>query len=114
MRFAAWALIAAIVFSTLGPIQDRPRLSSDPQLERFIAFLALGFVFGLAYPHRRVQVAIGVLLSAFGLEVAQRFTTDRHGELRDALAKVLGGLVGVLAVDLAQRLAPSARSSAGG
>ena len=106
MRLAAWAFIAAIVFATLGPIQDRPRLSSDPQLERFIAFLALGFIFALAYPHHRARIAIAVLVCALALEAAQRLTSDRHGELRDALAKVLGGLLGVLAVDFAQRLAP--------
>ena len=107
-RFAAWALVAVIVFVTLGPIRDRPTFSFDPQLERAIAFFALGFAFSVAYPRRRVQVAVGVLACAFVLEAGQRLTTDRHGHLHDALAKAVGGILGILAVDIAQRLAPSA------
>lgn len=106
VRLVAWALVAAIVFVTLGPLEARPQLSTDPQTERMIAFLALGFVFGLAYPRHRVQVAIGIVACALALEAAQRLVVDRHGEVRDALAKATGGLIGVVAADLAQRLTP--------
>ena len=106
VRGAAWSLVAAIAFVTLCPIQSRPQLSTDPQAERLIAFLALGFVFGLAYPRHRAQVAVVGVVCAFALEAAQRLVAGRHGELRDVLAKTTGGLLGVLAADLAQRLTP--------
>lgn len=107
-RCAAWALVAAITVVTLGPLRERPILSYDAQLERAIAFFALGFVFTVAYPRRRSQVLLGVLICAFALEAAQRLTPDRHGHLRDALAKAGGGLLGVLAAGVAQHLAPRA------
>ena len=106
-RLAAWALVVAIVFVTLGPIRDRPSLSRDPQIERFAAFLTLGFVFAMAYPRSRAQVALGMVACAFGLEAAQHLTADRHGEIRDALAKSVGGVFGVLAADTVHSLARS-------
>lgn len=104
LRLAAWGLLGAIVFVTLAPLGDRPRATQDPQIERFFAFFVLGGAFAVAYPRRRAQIAVGVVLCAFGLEAAQHLTRDRHGELRDALAKSLGGLVGIVAADLVQSL----------
>ena len=76
-----------------------------------IAFLVLGFVFGLAYPRHRAQVAVGVVVCALALEAAQRLVAGRHGELADALVKATGGLIGVVAVDLAQRMTPKDEQS---
>ena len=104
-RLAAWSLVAAIAFVTLGPLRDRPSLSTDPQSERFLAYLSLGFVFAIAYPRHRAAVVVGVVGCALGLELGQRLTPNRHGELRDATAKALGGVIGALAVECAQRFA---------
>ena len=104
-RWAAWAAVAAIIFVTLGRLQDRPSVSQDPQLERSFAYLVLGALFALAYPQRRAVVVIGVVACAFGLEIAQRLTPDRHGEVADAIAKGAGGVLGVLLVDVGHRTA---------
>lgn len=109
IRMGAWLLVTAIAIATLSPLKNRPRLSIDAQTERGIAFFALGFAFSLAYPERRGRVLTGIVACAFALEAAQRLTPDRHGELPDAFAKAFGGVLGVLAVGLAQRLAPRAR-----
>jgi hypothetical protein len=94
---AAWLLFAFIVFATLAPSQFRPVVSHHAQLERFGAFATLGLLFGLAYPRRLIADWLFLIAAAGLLEVSQHFTDDRHGHLRDAVAKALGGTFGVAA-----------------
>lgn len=104
-RVSAWTLLGAVAFVTLGPLGDRPHLTQDPQAERSFAYFTLGYAFALAYPRSRVAVAVGVMVGAFGLEATQLLTVDRHAHVRDAVAKSLGGLLGVAAVAIAQAFA---------
>jgi hypothetical protein len=92
---AAWLVFAFIVFATLAPLQFRPVVSHHAQLERFAAFATLGLLFGLAYPRRLIADWLFLIAAAGLLEVSQHFTADRHGHLRDAAAKALGGTFGV-------------------
>jgi len=94
---AAWALLAFIVYATISPIQDRPRLPTSVSLERFGAFLVLGALFCLAYPRQAVLVCLIVIGSAVLLEFAQLLTPDRHGRVQDAIEKMAGGAVGIVA-----------------
>jgi hypothetical protein len=94
IRVIAWASLAFIVFSTLSPIGLRPHLAGAG-VERFSAFSLAGLLFGLAYPRRLWWVLVIVLGSAAGLEVLQHLTPDRHGEVRDAVVKSLGGTFGI-------------------
>jgi VanZ family protein len=97
ITFAAWALLAFIVYATISPIQDRPRLPTSVSLERFGAFLVLGALFCLAYPRQAVLVCLIVIGSAMLLEFAQLLTPDRHGRIHDAIEKMAGGAVGIVA-----------------
>ncbi|UZE50083.1 VanZ family protein [Rhodopseudomonas sp. P2A-2r] len=90
----AWASLAFIVFATLSPIGLRPHLAGV-SMERFGAFAVAGLLFGLAYPGRFWLVLAIVLGAAVGLETLQFLTPDRHGELRDAMVKAVGGAFGV-------------------
>jgi hypothetical protein len=44
---AAWTAFALIVFVTISPIEMRPVVASDPNIERFAAFALLGLLLGL-------------------------------------------------------------------
>jgi VanZ family protein len=90
----ACLLLAFIVFVTLAPIHLRPE-TGHPNLERFAAFLSLGAAYTLALPRRAGLVALFMVAGAFGLEAAQRWAPTRDPDLRDALVKAFGGLVGV-------------------
>jgi hypothetical protein len=94
---AAWALLAFIVYATISPIQDRPRLPTSVSLERFGAFLVLGALFCLAYPRQAMLVCLIVIGSAVLLEFAQLLTADRHGRVHDAIEKMVGGAMGIVA-----------------
>ena len=94
IKIIAWASLAFIVFATLSPIGLRPHLAG-PNVERFGAFALAGLLFGLAYPKRLWLVLAFILGSAVGLEVLQHLTPDRHGEVRDAIIKCVGGTFGV-------------------
>jgi hypothetical protein len=95
-----WLLLAAlalavIVFATLCPMQWRPRLFANPDLERFAAFAALGFAAKLAFPRKHLWTILGLGLVAAGLEAAQHLAPGRDAHLRDAVVKAIGAATGV-------------------
>ena len=94
---SAWALLAFIAYATISPIQDRPTLATSNSFEHLAAFAILGGLFCLAYPRQIVLVFLIVLGSAVLLEFAQLLTPDRHGRVQDAIEKIAGGAVGILA-----------------
>lgn len=86
-------MLPAIVFATLSPIGLRPHVG-DVSGERFLAFAAIGLLFGVAYPRHLWLVTLLVGGGAVGLEVLQHLTPDRHGRIPDALVKLVGALAG--------------------
>jgi VanZ family protein len=94
---AAWALLAFIAYATISPIQSRPTLPTSTTFEHLAAFAVIGGLFCLAYPRHIVLVCLIVLGSAVLLEFAQLLTPDRHGRIQDAIEKMAGGVVGILA-----------------
>ena len=94
---AAWTLLAFIAYATISPIQARPTLFASPSFERLVAFTVLGALFCLAYPRHIVVVCLIVLGSAVLLELAQLLTPDRHGRIQDAIIKMMGGALGIVA-----------------
>jgi VanZ family protein len=94
--FAAWGLLAFIVYATISPIQDRPTLPTSTSLEHLAAFAVLGALFSLAYPRQVALVCLIVLSSAVLLELLQLLTPDRHGRVPDAIEKMAGGVVGIV------------------
>jgi VanZ family protein len=104
---AAWIAFALIVFSTLAPLNLRPTITHDPNIERFVAYAVLGMLFGLAYPRRLAAYLLFVLAMAGVLETLQLLIHDRHGHLLDAAVKAAGGVFGIgvafVAVLMAER-----------
>ena len=92
---AAWIAFALIVFVTISPIDMRPVITTNPDIERFAAFALLGLLFGLAYPRRLAVDASFVVIAAGVLETFQLITRDRHGHAADAFVKAAGGAFGV-------------------
>ena len=93
----AWTLVVAIAVVTLGPVGLRPRFG-HPQLERYLAYVALGAAFSAAYPRHRGWVALAVICGAFGLEAGQLLVPGRDARVPDAVAKAFGAVSGVLFV----------------
>jgi glycopeptide antibiotics resistance protein len=94
---AAWSLLGFIAYATISQVQARPTLSTSPNLERLAAFIVLGALFYLAYPRHIGLVCLIVLGSAMLLELAQLLTPDRHGRIQDAIIKMAGGAIGIVA-----------------
>ena len=107
LAIAAWTGLAFIAFATLSPIQERPRLPAPVAVEHFGAFALTGALFMLAYPRRRREIALVLLVAIVGLEFAQRLTADRHGRVIDAIEKLAGGGLGIVAGGLAERMIKS-------
>jgi hypothetical protein len=97
---AEWLLLASlalavIVFATLCPIEWRPRLSENPDVERFAAFAVLGFAAKFAFPRKHLLTILALALIAAGLEAAQLFIPGRDAHGWDAMVKMLGAAAGV-------------------
>jgi hypothetical protein len=95
LAIAAWTAFAVIVFVTISPLEMRPVVTADPNIERFVAFALVGLLFGLAYPRRLVVDASFVMIAAGLLEAFQLMIRDRHGHIADAFVKAAGGAFGV-------------------
>jgi uncharacterized protein YqfA (UPF0365 family) len=95
LAIAAWTALALIVLLTISPLDLRPVITADPNIERFAAFALVGLLFGLAYPRRLVVDASFVMIAAAALETVQLMTRDRHGHIADAVVKAAGGAFGV-------------------
>ncbi|WEX74934.1 VanZ family protein [Sinorhizobium numidicum] len=93
----AWLLLGLIAYSTLSPLDMRPRMGAWVHVERFGAFGLLGLLFATAYPRRFLLVLAVVMATAIGLELLQMLSTDRHARLVDIAVKAIGGACGVVA-----------------
>ena len=95
-RIAAWLLIAAIVVMTLGPPTVRPVSGFNRSLEHFAAFALLGLAFGLAYPSRRLLLAVIGIAAAALMETLQQMVPGRHAYFSDFVINAGGACAGLV------------------
>lgn len=106
LQWIALALLAALLFVTLAPIDFRPVSGTSPQLERFVAVWLVGLVFAVAFP-RQFWVAAAALIACVVLsELLQELVPSRHGRSLDALVKLAGAAAGLSLGRLASLLLP--------
>jgi VanZ family protein len=99
-RIAAWLLVVAIVVMTLGPPTVRPVSGFNRSLEHVAAFALLGLAFGLAYPNKRMLLAlIGVTVAAL-LETLQLVVPGRHAYFADFVINAAGACGGLVVAAL--------------
>ncbi len=100
-RIGTAALIAAVVFATLGPARYRPHSPLGQDGEHALAFVLVGLSVGLSFPRRRWRVAAMVIVLIGILELMQRWAPGRHARLEDFLVDAAAaclGLVGAAAI----------------
>lgn len=102
----AWLLLALIAYSTMSPLDLRPRIGHLVHLERFGAFGLLGLLFAIGYPGRLGRVLLLVIATAVGFELLQMVSADRHARVADLAVKLLGGACGIFAGWLLFRYRP--------
>jgi len=106
-RALAWLLFVTVLFVTISPIQMRPVTGEPADIERLMAFAAVGFAFVLGYPRHWILVTCLVVGSAFAFEVAQFLSPSRHAHFHDAAIKAIGGVGGILAGAVVNFFRPS-------
>ena len=104
----AWACLLFVASATLSPIYLRPRLmETEPALivilEHVGAFAVIGFLFSVIYT-RTTLVCLLVLGSAVILELLQLVVPDRDARVIDAVEKLIGGGVGIIAAKIMRSL----------
>ena len=97
----AWACLLFVASVTLSPVYLRPRLMESETaliviLEHVGAFAVIGFLFSVTYT-RTTLVCLLVLGSAVILELLQLVALDRDARVIDAIEKLTGGGVGIIA-----------------
>jgi hypothetical protein len=106
---AAWASVAAVVYATLSkldliyrlyyllaPFLNYPSMRTYATIEHLAAYGVVGMLFCALYPRSLLRVCFFLFLFIVGLEVLQTLTPDRHGTLRDAVEKMIGGVTGAV------------------
>lgn len=94
-RLAAFVLIAAVVFATLGPPRYRPHSPLGQDGEHALAFVLVGVAVGLAFPHRRLLVAPMSVMLVGLLEIMQLWAPGRHARLEDFLVDAVATCAGL-------------------
>jgi hypothetical protein len=102
-RGIGWALAAAIVVFSLSPIELRPATTAPADIERLMAFAAMGGAFCIGYPRHRSSIALLVLGAIGLLEIAQQLVPGRHGEIHDGFVKASGAFLGAVAALVVDR-----------
>src|SRR5262249_31573956 len=88
----------AIIIASLVPGSARPHIYGFPgELEHFLAYGAVGSVYGLAYYSHIARVVSGLILTAGAalLEGLQSLVPDRTPELADIVASSVGAWIGL-------------------
>ena len=96
-RCIGWALAAAIAALTLSPIELRPVTTAPADVERMMAFAAMGAALCIGYPRHRASIALLVLGAVGLLEIAQHLVPGRHGQIHDGIVKASGAFLGAVA-----------------
>ena len=95
LRLIAWLLAVAVTFATLGPPEFRPHAELSQNGEHALAFILVGFAFGLAYRHNRFLTALIAVVMSGVIEILQFWAPGRHARLSDFIVDALAVCVGL-------------------
>lgn len=92
LRLAVFLLaVLVILYLTLAPTHDIPKVNLWDKAEHAGAFFGLTFLGVWALPHRRLRVALGVFLLGVVIEFLQAWMPlGRDGDIKDAAADAIG------------------------
>jgi VanZ family protein len=90
----AWLSAALILFVTIAPIRMRPSTITKVHIDRSTAFAVMAFLFVLAFPRCRLEVAAACIVGSGLSEFMQRLVPSRHAEANHAFAKAAGAAIG--------------------
>jgi VanZ family protein len=96
------AALGVLVFFGLGPAHLQPRSGLGWQVDHFVGYIVLSFIFCIAWA-RPLLVAGALALFAVVLEALQALTTDRSSNAEAALYSVCGVLIGALVAEVSMR-----------
>jgi VanZ family protein len=96
------AALGVLVFFGLGPAHLQPRSGLGWQVDHFVGYIVLSFVFCIAWA-RPLVIAGALAFFAVLLEALQALTTDRSSNAEAAFYSVCGVLAGALIAEVSMR-----------
>ena len=91
------------LYYLLAPFLNYPSMRTYATMEHLAAYTIVGMLFGAVYPRAALRICLLLFVFIGGLEAMQNCIPDRHGTLRDAVEKMIGGATGVFLVGLLLR-----------
>jgi hypothetical protein len=85
----------------LAPFLNYPSMRTYATMEHLAAYGIVGMLLSAVFPRSALRVCFFLFLFIAGLEAMQLLTPDRHGTLRDATEKMIGGATGVFLMTIA-------------
>src|SRR3954465_9811294 len=95
-----WLLIFAIIVLSLVPASHRPTSGASNELEHIAIYLLAGVALGIGYQKRLSWVAIGLVIFAGLIEMAQLWVPGRHARFSDLLIDGVAAFIGAMAATL--------------
>ena len=95
LKAAAWVLIAAVTFATLGPPRYRPMTALGQDGEHALAFVLVGLAVGLAWPRHPWRTAVIAVVLTGVVELLQFLAPGRHARLEDFIVDAVTLCVGL-------------------
>ncbi len=102
LKVCCVAALGVLVVFGLGPEHLQPRSGLGFQVDHFVGYIVLSFVFCIAWPRRFVVVG-ALAVFAVVLEALQALTTDRNSNAEAAFYSVCGVLAGAVLAELSIR-----------
>lgn len=105
----ACSLVAVSILSLLPPNAEPSLSFLSDKLQHASAYAWLALIGAIAYSSRRAKMTLLVMLPIFGaaIELVQYFVPDRTPELADAIANLVGVLLGLALVLVARQFGPT-------
>jgi VanZ family protein len=113
-RIAAWLISLAIIALSLVPPSIRPVTEASHGVEHFAIFAINGMAFAIGYPGRAVLSAIGLVIFAATVEIAQLLAPGRHARLSDFVVDAVAACVGVAAISLLEQFSRKRQAATSG
>jgi hypothetical protein len=95
LQISAWLLLVVVAAFSIVSLYYRVSTPLPHDVEHILAFLLVGFVFGLGYPSTHLAKALALLVFTAAVELGQVCALGRHARFEDFVVDALALCAGL-------------------